>query len=114
MIRPLLAQTVDWWSSLEKRAKAITAIVAVIAAVGAGACGLDVRYAKAEDMKAQISGVKQLYLRSERRAVEKELFSYEVLKKKRPLTDLEHQRVRHLEQELKEIQEDLEAAKPAK
>ena len=102
-----IALVADWWAGLEKKAKAITAVIAVVVGIAAFPLWLETRYATAEDVKAQVGSVKQLYLQSERRALRKDLFDLQVREKQRKLTDLEQRRKRELEDELRQVDEQL-------
>jgi len=103
------ALVADWYKGLEAKAKAIAAVVAGIVAIAAFPLWLETRYATAEDVRAQVGGIKQLYLQSERRAIQKELFEWEIARKKRPLTDFEQRRVRELQEDLKDIEGQVKA-----
>ena len=101
------ALVADWYKGLEAKAKAIAAVVALVVAIAAFPLWLETRYATAEDVKAQVGSVKQLYLQSERRALRKDLFDLQVREKQRKLTDLEQRRKRELEDELRQVDEQL-------
>jgi len=103
----MILRVADWWKGLEQKAKTITAIVAVVVAIAAFPLWLETRYATAEDVKAQVGSIKQLYLQSERRALRKELFDLQVREKQRRLTDLEQRRKQELEDELRQVNEQL-------
>ena len=101
----------DWWEGLEKKAKTIAAMIAVVVGIAAFPLWLETRYATAEDVKEQIGSIKKLYIQSERRGLKKELFEYEVKAKRQRLSDLEEQRVRQLQDELREVEEQYKQTK---
>lgn len=105
----LATKTADWWGGLEKKAKAITAVIAVVVGIAAFPLWMETRYATASDLKAQAADFKTLYLQAERRAIQKELFEWEIQRKRRRLSDMEERRVRELQEDLKEIESQTKA-----
>lgn len=101
----------DWWSGLETKAKAIAAVLGVVVLIAAFPLWLETRYATAEEVRSQVGSIKQLYLQSERRGIRKELFDFENAARQRPLTLLERQRVKQLQDELDEIERQIKQAK---
>ena len=83
----------------------------LVASLWGGYIVLDTRYAKAAEVKQQLGDVKYLYLRSEQRATQRQKFELDTAKEKRPLTELEKQRVKELEEDLKQLDEDIKAVK---
>lgn len=99
----LLQHGLDWWDGLERRGKAIAAALGAVGIIAAGPIWMFSTFATASDMKAQMGGVKEIWLESEIRRVKKELFEYEVAARKRTLLDIEERRVRELQDELKDL-----------
>ena len=98
--------------------KKLSAALAVVGAVAAGIWAMDGRYereAQAQErtveFRAQIASVKELYIRSEQRALRQQQFDLEREAQRRALTPLERQRLEQLRQELKDVDRDLNDAR---
>jgi len=89
-------------------------VVSLIGAIFSGAWYFDGRYAKAEEVRQQISEIKMLYLTSERRALRREKFDLESTSQRRPLTALERQRLSQIGEDLKELEWQMGQLPPAK
>ena len=83
--------------------KRAISIVSLIGAIFLGAWYFDERYAKAEEVRQQISDIKLLYLASERRGLRREKFDLESTAQRRQLTPLERQRLDQIVEELKAL-----------
>ena len=92
----------------------IGSLLAIIGTIAAGIYSLDGRYERSAEaqqqyrgFQQQLQGVQQLYLESERRALQKDLFDLQVAKQKQPLTQLEAQRLNQVQYELNAINQQL-------
>ena len=101
---------------LGRRLKWAASTAGAVGAIIAAGFSFDGRYAKAEDVRQQIGGVKVLYLHSERRALERQRFELQVEARRRRLTDMEVGRLAEIERELRQVERQirtLEGAPPA-
>lgn len=84
-----------------------TALCTLIGTIAGGLWALDSRYARAGDVRQQVSEIKGLYLQSELRGLKKEKFELEVTKQRRPLSNLEQGRLREVSDEIQRVQDQL-------
>ena len=84
------------YQGLKKTASAIT----IVGALFYGAWSLDIRYAKAADVQAQIGSLTILYLQSILMDLKRQLFDLLVAEETRRLTNLEKRRMIEIEQEI--------------
>jgi hypothetical protein len=104
-----------WWNDLECKAKALTAVLALLVAFTAVVIGMEDRYAKAADMRMQqqtlekgLTDLKVGQLQSERRGLAKEKFDLEFARQQAgKLTALESQRLRHIEAEIADLDQEI-------
>lgn len=83
-------------------------ILAVIGTTLGGAIQVDERYAKAADVQQQGDEFRQLYLKSERREIQRQKFAIDLAKEQRKLTALETERAKQIEQEAQDIDAQLQ------
>lgn len=83
----------------------------LVAALWGGFIGIDTRYAKAQDTRQQVGDLRGLYLRSEQRALEDQKFRIQSTGQQRRLTELEQQRLRQIDTQLQQIQQEQERNK---
>lgn len=86
-------------------------VASLIGAVFSGAWYFDGRYAKAEEVRQQVSEIKLLYLASERRGLRREKFDLESAAQRRQLTPLERQRLNQIIDELQELEKQMDGIK---
>ena len=79
-------------------------MLALVGTISSGWLFLDMRYAKAGEVQQQIGDVKNLYLRSELRDLNRQKFQIEVEKQRRKLTPLEQQRLQELDNETRSVE----------
>ena len=101
-----------WTRSLLTDVKSMAALVAALGALATGIWSIDGRYAKAEDVRQQVLGVKELYLQSERRALQRQKFELDVARQQRPLTPIERQRLMEVDRELEQLEQQLKGIRP--
>lgn len=83
-------------------------MLALIGTILTGWLFIDDRFAKAAEVQQQVDDVKQLYLKSERRELQRQQFDLAVAKERRKLTTIEEQRVQQVEQEKKDIDQQIQ------
>jgi hypothetical protein len=103
-----------WWNDLECKAKAMTAMLALLGVVASGAWLLDARYAKAADLRMQqqtleksLGDIKVGQMQSDRRALLKEKFALEAAAQKGRLTPLERERLKAVEADLADLEQQI-------
>ena len=84
--------------------KAIAVLTMLVSTIWVGAWQMDTRYAKARDMKQQVSGLTVLYLESELRSLHRQLFELLVASQRRLLTPIELQRLEEIKSEIKRLE----------
>ncbi len=84
--------------------KTIVVMVMLVSTIWVGAWQMDTRYAKASEMRQQVSGLTVLYLESELRALRRQLFELQVALQRRMLTPLELQRMDEIKREIKRLE----------
>lgn len=89
-------------------------LLALVGTITSGWLFLDMRYAKAGEVQQQVDEVKSLYLKSERRELQRQKFDLEVAKEQRKLTPLEKQRVQQLDQQQKDVESAIQRIERAK
>ncbi len=83
--------------------KTIVVMVMLVSTIWVGAWQMDTRYAKASEMRQQVSGLTVLYLESELRALRRQLFELQVASQRRILTPLELQRMKEIKSEIQRL-----------
>jgi len=105
-----------WWNDLECKAKALTAMLALLGVIASGAWFLDARsrYAKAADLQMQqqtlqksLGDLKVGQMQSDRRALLKEKFALDDAAQKGRLTPLERERLKAVEADLADLEQDI-------
>ncbi len=84
--------------------KTTLVICSLIGTLAGGIWAIDGRYARASDVKQQVSEIKNLYLTSELRALKKEAFEFLVAQQKRKLTLLELGRLQQIKEDIKKLE----------
>jgi len=86
-------------------------MLGLVASLWGGFIVVDTRYAHSQETRQQVGDLKGLYLRSEQRALEDQRFRIQSTGQQRKLTELEQQRLRQIDTQLQQIQQEQERNK---
>ena len=95
----------NYWAKL---GAAVTVTVAVLSALWGGLATFDATYVHAAAYQADMRSLQQSVVEGQKGQLEREEYDFQVAKKKRPLTELEQQRMESVQKQIRTLDKRIE------